>query len=618
MQKIFWIITLLLLVRCAEPPENSVVWFPLEPKEREEILISYYPEAEDASIKHPVEMILVYEVAYQDTEVVSMVGMEKKNRSWQKKINLKDGAYFLGFKFEDRQGSTDDNQGLGWNLVVGDEKGDIPQDAHYLMGLCFDHGPFRPEAEADYEKALANYEKELELHPENQKVLWNKWLLQLQLTGDKEELKDQIKGRIDSLVKIHSDDPEVLRLAYLVYTGIVGDEVKAKKFGKEFINRFPQHRKAPEVAWELLHLEYGSDWNNQIEGSRDFLKKFPKHQEAETACWRLAMIYQSRGDMDEATYFYQKTLEIDPLNVPVRLSLAEIAMEKEGLSQAQKLIQDALEVCAPENYTISNPWYSYAQRKVWVDQHLSDISSLQGNLHFKKGEFHKAINSWDKALSFNPQWPAIIWTNLGRVCQIVEEKKKAEDAYLKALLSDPAQKEAKDSLLSLYRLDNATDSGFTAHLKKQLLKKGKTIAQLAPDFEITDLQGRKFRLSQMKGRVVVLYFWATWCGGCRYILPRINELHQEFKDESEIVFWAISPEGQNTIRNFLKENEFGYHPFYGGRKVRESYGMVPFPTHIVIDPDGYIRYRHIGPLGELKDLLKEEIETLLKEKTILE
>ena len=384
MQKVSLTIICLLLVGCAKAPENSVVWSPLEPKGKEEILISYYPEAEDALIKDPVEIILVYEVAYEDTETVSTVTMKDKNRFWQGRVKLKDGAYFLGFKFEDQKGRTDDNQGLGWNLIVRDENGDVPQDAHYLMGLCFDHGPFRPEAEADYEKALAYYEKEVDLYPENRKVWWEKWLLQIELTEDKEELKDQIKSRIDSLIKIHSDNPEVLRLAYLVYIGIVGDVVKAEKFGEEFVNSYPQHKNAAEVAWELLHLKYGSDWDNQIEGLRDFVKKFPKEEEAETACWRLAMVYQSQGDRDEAGHFYRKTLEIDPHNVPVRLSLVEIALEHEDFSEAQKLIQDAFEVCTIGNYTILDPWYSYAQRKAWVDEHLSNIHSVQGELHLKK------------------------------------------------------------------------------------------------------------------------------------------------------------------------------------------------------------------------------------------
>lgn len=366
-----------------------------------------------------------------------------------------------------------------------------------------------------------------------------------------------------------------------------------------------------------LHLKYGNNWDNQIEGLKDFAKKFPKSELTKTALWRLAIVYEQRGKDDKACHFYEKTLEVNPSNVPVRVTLAEMHIEKNELAKAQELLDNGFKIWTMENFTKIDPWHTFAFRKFWLDNHLSDLYFTQGKLFLKKEEFGKAIESWNKALSLNQGWQASILTHLGKAYQLLGEKNKAKEAYLQALISDPLQEEAEDSLLSFYKLDRGTDSGFKAYLKKEILKKGRAIAQPAPDFEAFNLYGEKFRLSQMKGKVVILYFWHTECGGCRAIMPEINKLYQELKDEPNVVFWAISDEGKNILESFLKKNEFGYHPFYGGRKIRELYGMVPFPTHIIIDSDGLIRYRHIGPLTEIKKLLKYEIETLLKEKIIL-
>ena len=82
------------------------------------------------------------------------------------------------------------------------------------------------------------------------------------------------------------------------------------------------------------------------------------------------------------------------------------------------------------------------------------------------------------------------------------------------------------------------------------IKKGTLVGQAAPDFTLKDLNGNRVSLSDFKGKVVVLNFWATWCGPCRVEIPHIDALYQKYKDQGLVVL------GINAERNHEKVEEF--------------------------------------------------------------
>jgi peroxiredoxin len=159
----------------------------------------------------------------------------------------------------------------------------------------------------------------------------------------------------------------------------------------------------------------------------------------------------------------------------------------------------------------------------------------------------------------------------------------------------------------------ATVSGQTTNPVNQ--SKGEK--PVAPAFSLTSLQGEKFDLAALRGRVVVLNFWFTGCAPCIAEFSKLNSLVNKYKHKG-VVFIAPTLDNVATLRPFLKEHRFKYHivPNAGSLIVgtySDNSGNVSFPTHIVIDREGKIDTRLTGAKG-IEDLRKAiarltEVET---------
>jgi thiol-disulfide isomerase/thioredoxin/outer membrane lipoprotein-sorting protein len=136
-----------------------------------------------------------------------------------------------------------------------------------------------------------------------------------------------------------------------------------------------------------------------------------------------------------------------------------------------------------------------------------------------------------------------------------------------------------------------------------LLQAGDT----APDFTVTSLDGRKVSLKDLKGKIVLLDFWATWCGPCIEALPHTAEIAKEFGSD-ELVVLAISDEKKETVEEFLKEHKIDVPTFLDeGSKANQALAIQGLPTYVVIDAQGKVAKVSVGASTKayLLKLLKE-------------
>ena len=132
----------------------------------------------------------------------------------------------------------------------------------------------------------------------------------------------------------------------------------------------------------------------------------------------------------------------------------------------------------------------------------------------------------------------------------------------------------------------------------------------AADFQLKSVSGEPVRLSDLRGSVVVLDFWATWCGPCREELPIVEKLRTEFA--GKVQFLGINDEDRGTVAGFLKKHDYQLSVLMDGRKdVHRQYGIRSIPQLFVIDREGVIRQHYVG--GRSEDALRKAIEAALGE-----
>ncbi|MGI8962475.1 MAG: peroxiredoxin family protein [Bryobacteraceae bacterium] len=136
----------------------------------------------------------------------------------------------------------------------------------------------------------------------------------------------------------------------------------------------------------------------------------------------------------------------------------------------------------------------------------------------------------------------------------------------------------------------------------------------APEFNLTDANGTSVKLSDYRGKVVLLNFWATWCGPCTLEIPWFIDFEQEFKSRGfAVVGISMDDDGWAAIKPYAAEHKMNYRVLLGNDSVSQLYGGVDaLPTSFVIDRDGKIDSVHVGLAG--KDEYLNEIQSLLGEK----
>lgn len=119
--------------------------------------------------------------------------------------------------------------------------------------------------------------------------------------------------------------------------------------------------------------------------------------------------------------------------------------------------------------------------------------------------------------------------------------------------------------------------------------------QLAADFALPDLAGKTVRLSDFKGRAVLVDFWATWCGPCLDELPDLKALYAKYKDRGfTIVGISIDDMGKEVVGPFVRENQVSYPILLAGPDPVQGFQVPGLPTAYLIDRRGFIVKRYLG------------------------
>ena len=139
----------------------------------------------------------------------------------------------------------------------------------------------------------------------------------------------------------------------------------------------------------------------------------------------------------------------------------------------------------------------------------------------------------------------------------------------------------------------------------------KSASNLAPDFTLKLTDGKDIKLSDHKGKIIIIDFWATWCPPCRRGIPDLVEIQKKYQKDVLIIGISLDNETKSDVVPFIKQYGINYPVVYGTMEVIKAYGNIQaIPTSFVVDQAGQIVDQHIGLVD--KSAYINKIAELLK------
>ena len=268
----------------------------------------------------------------------------------------------------------------------------------------------------------------------------------------------------------------------------------------------------------------------------------------------------------------------------------------------------------------------------------AECYDLMCDAYFSLEAYKNVIESADKVIEFAGDAKHRIvnaWNNKGLALQILAEKKDlkklqaSEAAFRQALSIEGASPVIRYNLgVTLLQLNRDAEgvaeikeyiklqpTGMYAGSARKMAENPRRAREnYAPDFSFTSSEGEHIALEDLRGKVVVLDFWGTWCGPCVESVPSLRNLHKKFSKEDSFVLIGISSDTDEDVwREFTSKNKMIWPQYRDrDRRIQRAYRVRAFPTYIVIDHEGIVRFQSEGSTWERSVHLHEAIQKQVK------
>jgi peroxiredoxin len=138
------------------------------------------------------------------------------------------------------------------------------------------------------------------------------------------------------------------------------------------------------------------------------------------------------------------------------------------------------------------------------------------------------------------------------------------------------------------------------------------IRQAAPDFTLASNTGSNIRLKDLRGKVVMINFWATWCAPCRKELPLLNDLYNKYKSKGFVLLGVNIDEHSKLAKKMITELKINFPVLFdSSQKTSESYDLQAMPSTFIVDKNGIIRFSHYGYKSGYEKKYERDVKSLL-------
>lgn len=548
-----------------------------------------------------------------------MEKVAKRSGVWNLHIKTINSA--LGMIVNFNSGKLEDtNKENGYIILFSDKDGNTLPEANAALASAYAKWGRMAGLKIDYKKAKQLLSAAIEKKPELKNRFLDTYFL-IEYNLNKESSKELIKKELDSLSQrkdLTAKDLDLL-ITWSIRLNLLDD---AEKYKSLLLEKFPVSEEAQEVL--LNNFRNEKDESKKLKLLYTFESKFPDSNLIQEFYGDLIVYYVQKNDLEKA---YRTIIANEEKIQPFYFQYVADKMLQENfdLFKAFEIAQLGVKNSKKEYEKPTEEKPKYYTEDGWKELR----GFYYGRNLFKYGEILYKQNK--KALASDYLRQAVELTvdfypyeklNELYIRSLMETNnyKKALNAATDFLKDGLATEYIKTAMKEAYIKVNGNEEGYDELVKKYLDSakeeliaeiKSKLIKEKAPDFTLTNLNGKKVSLSDYKGKVVMVDFWATWCGPCKKSFPALKKVVQKYQDNPEVEFlfvntWERVQDKKKNAKDFIEKNNYPFHVLLDSdNKVVAEFGVRGIPTKFMIDKTGFIRYKSIGFSGKSDELVNE-------------
>lgn len=622
-------LAMLFVLFCSIAQSQNFTVSPEKPKPGDILTVTYVPAGDIANTLKPVEAIFnMFNGTKNSTDDITLT---KTGSKYQFTLATDTSTQFVYFGFS-ADGKFDNNFNNGYwvQFYEGDKfkKGSNLKLAIFYQGYGAQVGVDR-----NLEKALAAMDKEFALYPESMKSnasTYYRILSRAKKDAAPAIIQKAIETKLKEGINTEEDYTQLNELylaANLPQQAMFVAGLRKDKFPKgkwsiqETISSLygaKEIKETEKIYQEIeTNIKSNPDWASEKENlsfyqyvlASGYIKnkrydEFKKIAEAQTDKTMRAQLYNS------AAWEMQKAND----NLQDAAAFAEIATSE---TKAEWLKP-------------SSPKPPYQTTKNWkkgLEWNYAMYADTYGMVEFKRGNYKKGLSyAKEAAITINKGKDVDQNTTYSLLAEKVLPAKQLKKEMEQFVKDGKASGEMKNILQRLYVKEKGSDAGFDdyvavlqkenytrmlAELRKSML------SETAPSFALLDMSGKKLDIADLKGKVVVVDFWATWCGPCKASFPGMQKMVNKYKDNQNVKFifvdtWEKGEEKEKNASEFITSNKYSFHVLMDNEdKVVSQFKVEGIPTKFVIDKNGVIRFKAVGFDGN-DDKLAQELTAMIE------
>lgn len=525
----------------------------------------------------------------------------------------------------------DDNRGKEYILPVYTETNQ-PAVNYYinLQVLHSGYGEYLFGMKKDAEKGLAVLEEGMKINPDlkNANNFSSTYMTAINSAKKKEAepIILQYLKEIESKADLKESEYGTLTQWYA--------RLKMKSTADSFSTIMKE--KYPDGQWKKNELASAINKAKEADAKKTafeaFVKAYPPKEEDKSMTnfykGGIATAYHKEKNYDEFKTWIKDLPMSDKAGIYNNLSWY-MALDKENLAEANRMSYEATTWAKKEMLKPTEKKPESLTKKQWDKQRKTQYAMYGDTYAFILYHLNDYKNGYQyakEAAGINEFKNAEYNERYAQLMVKVTPPALAKKELEKFVEEGVASSKTKDLLKEMYVAENKSDEGYDAYLTKlEMAAKEKKREELAkemineeaPKFSLKDFAGNDVSLVGLKGKVVIVDFWATWCGPCIASMPAMKKAQEKLTAKGDVAFlfidtWESAENKKQNAEDFMKKNNYPFHVLMDDNdKVVADFKVNGIPTKFIIDKTGNIRFKSVGWNGN-DDALVDEITMMVE------